>query len=139
VVCQIQAVAQSSTKPAVRILLSGDTGVNAAAVKTLVGLGLPDLTTRVMPGISSPPAPQQTPLYMHGKQVIADAARAFVGSENITSTSLTKNRELGAIFTDAGMIQRLEQTFTTDFTTVGSSLPAQVCSSGSNCYTIFCQ
>lgn len=137
-VCQIQAVAQSSTKPTVHILLAGDTGVNAAAVKTLMGLGLTNLTIRIMPGISSPPTPQQTPIYMHGKQVIADASRAFVGSENITKNSLVRNRELGIIFHDQAMIQRLQQTFTSDFTTAGSSLPAQACSSGSSCYTITC-
>jgi len=139
-VCAIRAVALSATRPSVRILLSGDTGSNAAAVKTLLALGLPGLSIRVMPGVPPPSdAPSfQTPLYMHGKQVIADGVRAFVGSENLTNTSLIQNRELGTFFADLGMIARLQATFTSDFTTAGNSLPAQACTSGSQCVTIGC-
>jgi phosphatidylserine/phosphatidylglycerophosphate/cardiolipin synthase-like enzyme len=139
-VCQIQAVAQSPTRPTVRILLSGDTGSNASAVKTLLGLGLSNLSIRVMPGQPSPPGntAYQTPLYMHGKQVIADGAQAFVGSENLTNTSLIQNRELGTLFTDPGMIARLNTVFESDFTTPGNSLPAQACTGGADCATITC-
>lgn len=127
-VCQIKTVAQSSTKPTVRILLSGDTGSNASAVTTLLGLGLSNLSIRVMPGQPTPPAtsaPQITPFYMHGKQVIVDGVQAFVGSENLTNTSLIQNRELGTLFTDPAMIARLQSVFTSDFTTSGNSLAAQ--------------
>ena len=139
-ICAIGAVARSAARPSVRILLSGDTGSNAAAVKTLLGLALPNLSVRVMPGVPPPAgAPSfQTPLYMHGKQVIADGARAFVGSENLTNTSLLQNRELGTFFDDPGMIARLQATFTSDFATPGNSLPAQVCTTGSQCVTISC-
>lgn len=139
-ICAIRAVALSAAGPSVRILLSGDTGSNAAAVKTLLGLGLPNLSIRVMPGVPPPSSDPsfQTPLYMHGKQVIADGVRAFVGSENLTNTSLIQNRELGIQFTDAGMIARLQAAFTSDFTTPGNSLPASVCTSGSQCVTITC-
>jgi phosphatidylserine/phosphatidylglycerophosphate/cardiolipin synthase-like enzyme len=139
-ICAIRAVALSAARPSVRILLSGDTGSNAAAVKTLLGLGLPNVSIRVMPGVPPPSdAPSfQTPLYMHGKQVIADGARAFVGSENLTNTSLIQNRELGIHFGDAGMIARLQAAFMSDFTTPGNSLPAQACTSGSQCVTVPC-
>jgi cardiolipin synthase A/B len=139
-VCRIQAVAQSPARPSVRILLSGDTGSNASAVKTLLGLGLPNLAIRVMPGQPTPPGSTtlQTPLYMHGKQVIADGAQAFVGSENLTNTSLIQNRELGTLFSDPGLIARLQAVFESDFTTPGHSLPAQPCTGGSGCGTIVC-
>lgn len=138
-VCGIQAAAQSSTNPSVRILLSGDSGSNAAAVNTLLGLGLANLSIRVMPGLptASGSKEPQTPLYMHGKQVIADGVQAFVGSENMTNTSLIQNRELGALFTDPGMIQRLHTVFTSDFTTPLSSLSAQGCT-GKVCAIITC-
>ena len=115
-VCQLEAVAQSPAKPSVRILLSGDTGSNASAVKTLLGLGLSNLMIRVMPGLPSAPnaATPQTPLYMHGKQVIVDGAQAFVGSENLTNTSLIQNRELGTLFSDPAMIARLQSVFESD-------------------------
>jgi cardiolipin synthase len=139
-VCRIQAVAQSPAKPSIRILLSGDTGSNASAVKTLLGLGLSNLSIRVMPGQPSPPnvATPQTPLYMHGKQVIADGVQAFVGSENLTNTSLIQNRELGTLFSDPSMIARLQSVFESDFTTPGNSLPAQACTGGAGCATIAC-
>ncbi len=140
-VCQIRAVAESSTHPSVRILLSGDTSSNASAVKTLLGLGLPNLSIRIMPGQPSTPSSTtpQTPLYMHGKQVIADGVRAFVGSENLTNTSLLQNRELGTVFTDPEMIARLRAVFVSDFTTPGNSLPARACTGGGyDCETIPC-
>jgi phosphatidylserine/phosphatidylglycerophosphate/cardiolipin synthase-like enzyme len=139
-VCEIQKVAQSPARPSVRILLSGDNGSNASAVKTLLGLGLPNLAIRVMPGQPSQPdaAAPQTPLYMHGKQVIVDGAQAFVGSENLTNTSLIQNRELGILFSDAGMIMKLQSVFESDFTTPGHSLPAQACTNGKECTVITC-
>ena len=136
------AVAQSAARPSVRILLSGDTGSNASAVTTLLGLGLPNLSIRIMPGLPTPgattPQPPSTPLYMHGKQVVADGVQAFVGSENLTNTSLLQNRELGTLFTDPGMIERLQSVFDGDFSIRGHSLPAQPCPVGSSCATIPC-
>jgi phosphatidylserine/phosphatidylglycerophosphate/cardiolipin synthase-like enzyme len=93
-----------------------------------------------MPGQPSSPDSKipQTPLYMHGKQVIVDGLQAFVGSENLTNTSLIQNRELGILFTDSRMIARLQSIFTSDFTTPGNSLPAKACTSGEDCATIPC-
>jgi phosphatidylserine/phosphatidylglycerophosphate/cardiolipin synthase-like enzyme len=139
-VCKIKAVAESAARPSVRILLSGDAGSNASAVKTLLGLGLPNLSIRIMPGQPTPPATTPvTPLYMHGKQVIADGHEAFVGSENLTNTSLIQNRELGTFFTDPAMIGRLQSVFESDFTSPNNSLSATACTDGEpDCYTIWC-
>jgi hypothetical protein len=64
-----------------------------------------------------------TGYYIHAKTVIADygtsTAKAFAGSENMTSNSLNDNRELGLITTDSGVISGLESAFNGDFT--GSS------------------
>lgn len=38
---------------------------------------------------------------MHAKAIIADEARAYVGSENLTANSLDNNREVGLLFNDA--------------------------------------
>jgi cardiolipin synthase len=54
-------------------------------------------------------------LYIHAKLMIIDNARAFVGSENFSSTSLDKNRELGLIIAAPDIIQMLETTFMTDY------------------------
>ena len=39
-------------------------------------------------------------LYIHAKAIIADGERAFVGSQNLSATSLDQNRELGIIVDD---------------------------------------
>ncbi len=136
--CALQAVAQSEARPRVRILLSTDTGTTGAAVNHLLGLKLWNLELRVMPGLPDRPdlTVPQTPLYMHGKQVIVDGAQAFLGSENLTNTSLLQNRELGYLFTDPAMIARLLAIFEADFTSVGASLPAAPCT-GSGCGSAF--
>lgn len=44
-------------------------------------------------------------LYIHAKVIVADAGRpnetAFLGSENCSDNSLSSNRELGIVLTDA--------------------------------------
>ncbi|MCC6312820.1 MAG: hypothetical protein IT337_02310 [Thermomicrobiales bacterium] len=56
-----------------------------------------------------------TDIYVHAKIFVADGARAFVGSQNMTATSLDLNRELGVIFDDPGGIERIERVFDEDF------------------------
>lgn len=55
------------------------------------------------------------PLYIHAKMILADNDRAFIGSENFSTTSLTKNRELGIILADKTVIQQLNATFSADY------------------------
>jgi len=54
-------------------------------------------------------------LYMHAKLIVVDGQRAFVGSVNISTASLERNRELGIIVADADVISRLEKTFWQDW------------------------
>ncbi len=55
-------------------------------------------------------------LYIHAKMILADGTLAFLGSENFSAPSLEKNRELGIIFSNPEIIQKLEATFATDWT-----------------------
>ncbi|PRC92990.1 phospholipase D-like domain-containing protein [Solimicrobium silvestre] len=59
------------------------------------------------------------PLYIHAKVIIADfgytAAKAYMGSENFSNTSLNKNRELGLTLTDSDILSSLNATLTSDF------------------------
>ena len=55
------------------------------------------------------------PLYIHAKMIIIDGSRAFLGSENFSSNSLEKNRELGALVTDPAIISQLSSTFDADW------------------------
>ena len=57
-------------------------------------------------------------LYIHAKVIVADAgqpdARAFVGSENFSSASLTRNRELGLTLTTPAIVTALHDTLAHD-------------------------
>ena len=54
-------------------------------------------------------------LYMHAKIIVVDGQKAFVGSENISTASLDRNRELGLLIADANVINTLQQTFQQDW------------------------
>jgi len=54
-------------------------------------------------------------LYIHAKLIVADGERAFIGSQNLSATSLDQNRELGIIVDDPVNLARLSQTFAIDF------------------------
>jgi cardiolipin synthase A/B len=57
--------------------------------------------------------------YIHAKVIEADYgtrhAKAFIGSENFSSTSLNRNRELGLIISDHAVLASMTKTFTVDF------------------------
>jgi cardiolipin synthase len=54
------------------------------------------------------------PLYVHAKMIWVDGKRVFLGSENLSVASLTRNRELGLISIDPAILQATEQTFEHD-------------------------
>ena len=58
-------------------------------------------------------------LYIHAKVILADygspGAKVFIGSENFSSASLTKNRELGLTLSDPAILQSIEALLTSDF------------------------
>jgi cardiolipin synthase len=58
-------------------------------------------------------------LYIHAKVILADygtsSASVFIGSENFSSASLTENRELGVITSDAAIMAGINTTLTSDF------------------------
>jgi phosphatidylserine/phosphatidylglycerophosphate/cardiolipin synthase-like enzyme len=54
-------------------------------------------------------------LYVHAKLIVADGERAFIGSQNLSATSLDQNRELGIIVDDPVNLARLTRTFAIDF------------------------
>lgn len=58
-------------------------------------------------------------LYIHAKMTLADfgtaKAQAFIGSENFTCVSLTKNRECGIMVSDAAILARLNSIYASDW------------------------
>ncbi|MGH9607013.1 MAG: phospholipase D-like domain-containing protein [Terracidiphilus sp.] len=57
--------------------------------------------------------------YIHAKTVLADygtaQAKLFLGSENFSTDSLNKNRELGLIFSDSACMAGVQATITADY------------------------
>jgi cardiolipin synthase len=65
---------------------------------------------------------QHAKLYIHAKVILADygtsgtsGAKVFIGSENFSKASLTENRELGLITSNAGVMAGISTTLTSDF------------------------
>ena len=85
----------------VRVMIAdvGFVSANAQAATFLKGLGL---------------APRYIP-HLHTKVIVADGARAYVGSENLSQTSLDHNREVGLVVTDLSSIEPLVTTFEHDW------------------------
>jgi phosphatidylserine/phosphatidylglycerophosphate/cardiolipin synthase-like enzyme len=96
------AVAQRITAGVtVRVMIAdvGFVSANADAATFLKGLGL---------------APRFIP-HLHTKVIVADGARAYIGSENLSQTSLDHNREVGLVVTDLSSIEPLVTTFEHDW------------------------
>jgi cardiolipin synthase A/B len=53
--------------------------------------------------------------HLHTKVVVADGARAYIGSENLSSNSLDHNREVGVVVTDTSSLDPLVTTFEKDW------------------------
>jgi phosphatidylserine/phosphatidylglycerophosphate/cardiolipin synthase-like enzyme len=53
-------------------------------------------------------------LYIHAKVIDVDSTKAFLGSENFSTTSLKYNRELGIITSSAGVVGPLNTTLSGD-------------------------
>lgn len=96
-------LAQKAKGVDVRVILADPSWIdaNAAAGETLKAAGI-DVRYLKSPGV-------------HAKAIVADDARAYVGSENLSFTSLSKNREVGVIVDEKANIDRMHQTFATDF------------------------
>lgn len=62
-------------------------------------------------------------LYVHAKAIVADDARAYLGSQNLSATSLDQNRELGIIVDDPVSLSRLTRTFEIDFRAAQEEAP----------------
>jgi cardiolipin synthase len=61
----------------------------------------------------------ETPIYVHAKVISVDAGqpdqRAFIGSENFSTSSLVYNRELGLVTIDPAILNPLNATLASDF------------------------
>ncbi|MBA3541518.1 MAG: hypothetical protein H0T79_18035 [Deltaproteobacteria bacterium] len=73
----------------------------------------PDTSIAYLKGLGIP-VKIATSFYLHAKLIVADGV-AFVGSENMSQTSLTKNREVGALVFEPTPAAIIAQQFTADW------------------------
>ena len=52
---------------------------------------------------------------VHVKALVVDGAWAYMGSENLSSTSLTKNREVGLVLSEPAAVSAMQTTMQSDF------------------------
>ena len=79
-------------------------------VKFVAELDKKNVDARVMP----PPATHDQP-YEHGKMIVVDGARAFIGSINFSENSMRRARELGVVFEDPAAIRAFTAAFDADW------------------------
>jgi phosphatidylserine/phosphatidylglycerophosphate/cardiolipin synthase-like enzyme len=91
-------LAAKSRGVSVRVIILEPTD---AAVTSFKSAGIP---------VKTPPST----FYLHAKLIIADDV-AFVGSENMSFTSLTKNREVGALVFEPSAFMPIQTQFDTDW------------------------
>ncbi|HUI77990.1 MAG TPA: phospholipase D-like domain-containing protein [Bryobacteraceae bacterium] len=76
-------------------------------------------TQLVAAGVEVSTYAANAPLYIHAKVILADygsaGAQVFIGSENFSSASLTRNRELGLTTSDPAILQSIDGALTGDF------------------------
>lgn len=100
---QVRAAVKARALAGVTVrALIADTGfvdANAAAATYLKGINVP---VRWIP-------------HLHTKVIVADGARGYLGSENLSQTSLDKNREVGLVVTDSSSVAPLVSSFETDW------------------------
>jgi phosphatidylserine/phosphatidylglycerophosphate/cardiolipin synthase-like enzyme len=79
------------------------------------------VSVRQMPDPATPTTP-----YLHGKMMVIDNARAYVGSINYSYNSMHRARELGIALEDRAVVKGLSDAFAADYQNaleVGKALP----------------
>lgn len=98
---------------------AAENGVNVDVTMTANSDYDSEFTQLTDAGVSVHLYAEDAPLYIHAKVIVADAgqsdAQAYVGSINFSTASMTKNRELGFITTDSGIVNGLNSQLSSDF------------------------
>lgn len=99
----ITLLSQKAKNTTIRILAPpvSRLSANKPGLKKLMGSGV------LVKTLSSP--------YIHAKLILVDSQKAYVGSINLSTQSMDKNRELGIILIESESIKVLLETFTKDW------------------------
>jgi phosphatidylserine/phosphatidylglycerophosphate/cardiolipin synthase-like enzyme len=60
--------------------------------------------------------------YIHAKAIVADGRVVFIGSENLSSTSLDQNREMGLMLAETAAINAVETALAADWQGVATAV-----------------
>ncbi len=74
-----------------------------------------DVSVAYLTGLAIPVKFPPTSIFLHSKLIVADGV-AFVGSENMSITSMTKNREVGVLVLEPAQQAVIKQSFESDWT-----------------------
>ena len=94
-------------------------GVSCTIIMTANSDYTSELNTLKSDGCKIATYAETASLYIHAKVILADygttVAKVYIGSENFSNASLTKNRELGLINSDAATMTSIDTTLTSDY------------------------
>jgi cardiolipin synthase len=117
---QVENEEMSSKSIENALMAAASRGVTVEVIMTRASEWTDDFDRLVKGGVRVATYSASASLYIHAKVIIADAghsgARAFLGSENFTTASLSRNRELGLTVGTSTVIDALHQTLLHDFT-----------------------
>lgn len=100
-------------------------GVAVSVTMTDSGTYTREFAALTRAGVQAHTYAPNAPLYIHAKIVLADYgtpdAKVFVGSQNFSTASLRRNRELGLITTQPAVLAALQPTLLSDFAHAASA------------------
>jgi phosphatidylserine/phosphatidylglycerophosphate/cardiolipin synthase-like enzyme len=89
-------------------------GVRVEVVMTYQASWVPNFDALTAAGARVHVLYGEHPVYVHAKMIWVDGQRVFLGSQNLSTASLDRNRELGLISTDPSLLHATQQTFDHD-------------------------
>ncbi len=97
-------IAAHQAKVDVKVVIDLDTSKTPAQTKTITKLKDSGVPLRALHNPD-----------IHAKAIVADGARTFVGSQNLTATALDQNREVGVLTNAASESAKVQQVIEGDF------------------------
>jgi phosphatidylserine/phosphatidylglycerophosphate/cardiolipin synthase-like enzyme len=116
---QIENEEMSNSKIVTALVNAANRGVQVQVTMTYSSEWVSNFNKLSAAGVQISTYASSASLYIHAKTILVDygtpQASIFIGSENFSVASLTKNRELGLVTTNQAILSSVENTFTSDF------------------------
>jgi cardiolipin synthase A/B len=105
---------RGATQRGVHVRLIVNASFDSEEEAALIALANAGVTVRLMDG-----------MYIHAKTMIIDGSAALIGSQNYTSTSLDRNRELGIVVEQPALVARCLAIFERDWLRAVPAAPVE--------------